>query len=273
MIFHQPDLTIQPTHAQPRTEDRCAVFEKGRILLCHEGDTPKLPTFAQFQPDFPPFELLRTPKAGIFSPHPYQPAAIAEKGALRYEPIGIFRSLPYEDAALIASCWHLWNWYACNRYCGRCGAPTQPDEAERALRCPNCGHMIFPMIAPAVIVAITCGDRILLARNAHSTFAHYALIAGYVEVGETLEQAVRRETLEEMGIRLQSLRYLGDQPWGISGSHMFAFHATADDSQPLRIQRSELSDARWFDRSKLPKRQHTVSIAFELIERFRLGRL
>lgn len=273
MIFHQPELTVQPTHAQPRKEDRCVVFDQERVLLWHEGDTPTLPTFAQLQPDFPPFELARTSSAALFSPHPLQPAIVAEKGALRYEPLGIFRSLPYEDAALIVSCWHLWSWYACNRYCGRCGAPVQPDEAERALRCPKCGRVIYPVIAPAVIVAITSQNRILLARNAHSSFAHYALISGYVEVGETLEQAVRREAQEEVGIRLRDLRYLGDQPWGISGSHMFAFRATADDRQPLRVQQSELSDARWFDRAELPERKHAVSIAFELIERFRLGQL
>ena len=273
MIFSQPELTVQPTHARPRKEDRCVVFDQGRVLLCHDGDTPTLPTFVQLQPDFAPFELARTPEAVLFSPHPFQPAFVAEKGALRYEPLGIFRNLPYEDAALIVSCWHLWSWYACNRYCGRCGAPTEPDSVERALRCPKCGRVIYPTIAPAVIVAITCQNRILLARNAHGTFAHYALISGYVEVGETLEQAVRREAQEEVGIRLQSLRYLGDQPWGISGSHMFAFHATADDRQPLRIQESELSDARWFDRAELPERKHAVSIAFELMERFRLGQL
>lgn len=273
MIFHQPELVVQPAHVHPRDEDRCVIFDQGRVLLCHEGDTPTLPRISQLQSDFIPFELARTPEEALFSPHPFQPVAIAEKGALRYVPLGIFRDLPYKEAALIVSCWHLWNWYACNRHCGRCGAPTQPDETERALHCPKCGRMIFPTIAPAVIVAITCQNRILLARNAHSSFSHYALISGYVEVGETLEQAVRRETLEEVGIRLQSLRYLGDQPWGISGSHMFAFHATADDRQPLQIQLSELSDARWFDRSELPERKHAVSIAFELIERFRLHRL
>ena len=129
------------------------------------------------------------------------------------------------------------------------------------------------MIAPAVIVAITCGDRILLARNARSPDPHFALIAGYVEVGENLEHALRREVMEEVGIVLDEVHYLMDQPWGLSGSHMFAFHATAKDDQPLHIQESELTEARWFDRSELTPRDNTFSVASVLIERFRLGTL
>ena len=129
------------------------------------------------------------------------------------------------------------------------------------------------MIAPAVIVAITSGDKILLAQNLRSKYKHHALIAGYVEVGETLEHAVHREVKEETGLDISELRYLGDQPWGISGSHMFAFHATADPNQPIHIQESELTEARWFDRSELAPRGSMISIASELIERFRLNTL
>ena len=277
MIFSQPDFSIQPIHAAIKPESLLACFSKGRILLHHAGDELSLPTLAQLSPVLPqsfmPFELAHTSDFSIFTPPPFADLRISETDSLRYEEVGVFRTLPYDKAALITTSWHLWSWYQNNRFCGRCGHVNKPDEKERALRCPACGKITFPVICPAIIVAITCGDQILLARNLRSPFKHYALVAGYVEVGETLEHAVHREVQEEVGIRLSSLRYLGNQPWGVSGSHMFAFHATADDRQPIVIQESELTDARWFHKSELKPREHTISIAFELIERFRLGTL
>lgn len=271
MILSQPDFSVQPTGAAPKPEDLFVCFDHGRILLDTSGSTPVLP----HMPASPsaPFELAHTGDITLFSPHPFEGQPLPETGDLRYHELNIFRTLPEETAALIMSCWHLWSWYQSHRFCGRCGQPLAPDSAERALRCSACGHMVFPVICPAVIVAITCEDHILLARSARGNFRRFALIAGYVEIGETIEHALRREVMEETGLALTSVRYLGDQPWGVSGSHMFAFHATADRNAPLRIQPSELSEVRWFHRSELAPSDNTVSIAFELIERFREGRL
>jgi len=275
LIFSQPDFSVKPTGAKAQENSLFACFSGLRILLDRQTNT--LPTFSQIQKllpeDLTPFELAHTDEWAIYTFHPANVLEVEENDELGYFSINIFRSLPFETAALITTSWHLWSWYRSHRFCGRCGNPLQPDPRERALRCGSCGNLQFPTISPAVITAITCGDRILLARNANSPFANYALVAGYVEVGETLEHAVRREVLEEVGVHVKNLRYLGDQPWGVSGSHMFAFHAEADDREPLVIQKSELSDARWFDRSELEERGHAVSIAFELIERFRKGTL
>lgn len=141
------------------------------------------------------------------------------------------------------------------------------------MRCPVCGQVNYPMIAPAIIVALTCGDSILLAKNATSPWKHYGLVAGYVEVGETLEQAVRREVMEEVGLPVRDLRYIGSQPWGVCGSLMCAFQGETDSSLPLKIQRSELADAKWVSRDQLAAPERTVSVALEMIERFRQGRL
>ena len=274
MIFSQPDFSVQPTGKSIQPDSLLAIFHNGKVLLTSEE---MLPTFSQLQPflpyDFKPFELAHTDNHSIFSPDPYDAAEMLEQTGFAYREISIFRSLPFDTAALITTSWHLWSWYKSHHFCGKCGQALRPAASERALQCDNCGCMVFPTISPAIIVAITCGDRILLARNANSPFANYALVAGYVEVGETLEHAVRREVLEEVGVHIRNLRYLGDQPWGISGSHMFAFHAEADDNEPIRIQQNELSDAKWFDRSELPERTHAVSIAHELIERFRKSKL
>lgn len=277
MILSHPDFSVSPAFLSPKADSLFFHMENGRILLCSSDEGSILPTFAQIHPllagNADVFELAHEGERGIFSLHPFRAGKIEESESLKYFELNIFRSLCAQEAARITACVHLWNWYQSNRFCGRCGHALSPDAKERALRCPECGKLLFPTIAPAVIVAITCADRILLARNARSTFTHYALIAGYVEVGETLEHAVRREVMEEVGLKLDTLQYLGDQPWGVSGSHMFAFHATADDHQEICLQKEELTDARWFGRSELSPTPNTISVAFELIERFRLGTL
>ena len=277
MILGDPDFSVQPLGAAPGPESLFCCFQNGRVLLAGEGEAASPPTWAQVQALLPkgfvPFELAHTGDIAIFSPHPFLPFEMAESEGMRFHELRVFRCLPYAVGGRIASCWHLWSWYQRNRYCGCCGGALAPAPDERALRCERCGQTLYPAIAPAVIVAITDGDRILLARNARSSFRHYALISGYVEVGETLEHAVRREVKEEVGLSLRSLRYLGNQPWGVSGSQMFAFHAEATGGESIVLQRSELADARWFSRSELEPRAHTASIAFELIERFRTGRL
>lgn len=269
MILGQPDFSVQPKGAAPSPDDLLICFDDSKILLDISGNVPALPRLGD-QPAS--FEMAHTDAFTLFSPHPFDGTPLPETESLRYHEISVFRSMPEDTSALITSCWHLWNWYRAHRFCGKCGQPMTPDTKERALRCA-CGHMVFPVICPAIIVAITCGDQILLAKSARGNFRRFALIAGYLEVGETLEHALRREVLEETGLELTSIRYLGDQPWGFSGSHMFAFHATADCTQPLRIQPEELSEARWFRRDELTPPENTVSIAFQMIERFRQGTL
>ena len=271
MILGHPDFSVQPSNASPKENSLFIHFQQGSILL-ENGEIPVWGRIKRFLPkDFQPFELARAGEQSIFSSFPHSGVSLEENEQFQFVKTDIFRSMPPVQASLITSAMHLWRWYENNRYCGRCAAKLLPDEHERALRCPECGNILFPTIAPAVIVAITCGDRILLARNVR--YEHYALIAGYVEVGETLEHALRREVLEEVGLSIHDIRYLGDQPWGSSGSQMFAFHAHADDAAPIVLQKSELKDARWFDRNEVPLIPHKVSIAYEMMQRFREGTL
>ncbi len=275
MILGHPDFSVQPTGTAVSEDSLFFHFQQGKVLMNVRNETCHLPEWSQIQPfiahNFVPFELAHTKERAILSPFPYDCFSIQETDMLKYVDFNVFRSLPHDTAGLLMGCRHLWSWYENNRFCGKCASPLTPDERERALLCPSCGHVLYPTIAPAVIVAITCGDRILLARNVR--YQHYALIAGYVEVGETLEHALRREVKEEVGLEIHDIRYLGDQPWGVSGSHMFGFHALADDRAPICIQKDELADARWFDRSEMETIPHKVSIAYELMERFRNGKL
>lgn len=277
MILENADISVQPKHESPDASSVFLCFRGEEVLLDAADGTPVLPAYSQVKPLLPegarPFELAHANGSALFTLPPFGGGEARERGRLRYFPIGVFHEMDEVSGGVLTAAFHLWSWYGRNRFCGRCGQPMLPDEEERSLRCGACAQALYPSIAPAVIVAVTCGERILLAKNARGLFAHYGLVAGYVEVGETLEHAVRREVREEVGLTLRSLKYIADQPWGISGSLMFAFRAEAEEGQPIVLQRSELADARWFSRAELEPRSRSASIAFELIERFRTGML
>lgn len=186
--------------------------------------------------------------------------------------LGFFRTIRSKETGWVALvAFHLWKWYAEHRFCGKCGTLTEHKSDERALVCPACGTLFFPKISPAIIVAIICKDKILLARNAAFTGGWYSLVAGYVDVGETLEQTVKREVKEEVGLDVWNIRYYGSQPWALSGSLMIGFVAEADDSQLIKVDGNEITIAEWFSRDQLPAHPSNISIAGEIIEKFEKG--
>lgn len=156
-------------------------------------------------------------------------------------------------------------WAKTHRYCGQCGAPTTPAEAEHAMVCSACGISSYPRLAPAVITAILKGDRILLAHARHFQNNMYGLIAGFVEPGETLEDCVERETREEIGISLRNIRYFGSQQWPFPHSLMIGFLADYDSGE-IQVDGTEITDADWFDADHLPVIPSKVSIARKMIE-------
>ena len=174
-------------------------------------------------------------------------------------------------ACITASQLH--GWYHDHQFCGRCGTPTRADTVERAMRCPACGNLVYPTIAPAVIVAVTHGDRLLLTKYARSMNArNYALIAGFNEIGEPLEDTVRREVMEEVGLPVKNIRFYKSQPWSFSGSLLAGFYCDLDtDDETVTLQQDELGEGTWFDRADLPKGESTISLTQEMIERFRQG--
>ena len=168
--------------------------------------------------------------------------------------------------------WHLYNWYKNNRFCGACGAETVHDEVERMVKCPRCGNMIFPRISPAVIVAVTNGDRLLLSRYAGRGYTNYALLAGYTEIGETVEQTVHREVFEEVGIRVKNLRYYKSQPWGIDGNVLMGFYCDLDGDDAITLDEQELAMADWYPRDELPISDDGISLTREMIRIFGEGK-
>ena len=190
-----------------------------------------------------------------------------------YEAVRLLRYPESKDMCFAAmTAWHLFVWYRNNRFCGCCGKETIHDAVERMMRCPSCGNMIFPRISPAVIVAVTDGDRLLLSKYAGRNYARYALIAGYTEIGETLEQTVHREVMEEVGLRVKNIRYYKSQPWGVDGTVLMGFYCDLDGYDTIHLDEKELAVAEWHHRGSLPAKDDGISLTREMIRMFEEGR-
>jgi len=167
--------------------------------------------------------------------------------------------------ALAGRAVQLVDWMATHRFCGRCATPTEPSPGERARRCPACGLLAFPRLAPAVITLVERGDEALLAQGRNFGVPMYSCLAGFVEPGETLEEAVAREVREEVGVELADIAYQGSQPWPFPHSLMVGFRARWAGGD-IAIDESEIADAAWFPVDALPMIPPGVSIARRLID-------
>ena len=161
-------------------------------------------------------------------------------------------------------------WYEENQFCGKCGNRLEHSKQERMMFCPKCGNQIYPRISPAVIVAVRDGEKLLLTKYAHG-YSHYALVAGFAESGEAIEETVKREVYEETGLHVKNISYFGSQPWPHSGSLLLGFYCDLDGDNHITLQESELSVGTWIDRSSLPVQENTLSLTSTLMESFRNG--
>jgi NAD+ diphosphatase len=248
-------------------------FRENSLLLAGSLDSLTLPSRKEFNGLVDKGIFLFT----LDNTHCFllEACTVPENPAFGYHEISFFRTISRKEvawASLVAL--HLADWYRQNRYCGKCGSLLSPKTDERALICENCGNILFPKISPAIIVAILSNDKILLARGTRFRGSFYSLIAGYADIGESLEETVIREVKEEVGIDVTEIRYYSSQPWPLSGSMMIGFISQADDHQPLTIDPKEIADAGWYTRDNLPEYPlATISIAGEMIEKFRNGML
>jgi NAD+ diphosphatase len=177
--------------------------------------------------------------------------------------------LPHDEAGLVAYARAMISFRHRHRYCGSCGSPTEPRENGRVMVCTreDCSTESYPRVDPAIIVLVTDGDRVLLGRQASWPAGRYSTIAGFVEPGESLEDAVRREVLEETGIKTGEMSYQSSQPWPFPRSLMLGFRARALTTD-IRIGDRELEDARWFTREELATGSmmpFSQSIAYRLV--------
>lgn len=158
------------------------------------------------------------------------------------------------------------NWHKNTKFCEGCGAKLVPHEKLTAMKCPECGRVIFPRISPCVIVVVSKDDKVLLARHTYRNQDIYACIAGFMEPGESAEEAVRRELFEETGIKVKNIVYRGSQSWPFPDQLMLGFTAEYE-SGDLKLQKEEIADAGWFDRDNCPASPKPGSIAYNLIHR------
>lgn len=265
-----PDFKAPPHH---ENSDLWFVFKKGKLLTRIEQGQHRLPNGA----DLSAFRL--EPKneqfLGTLSSRCCYGATLQEKNGIsddfQFTDLrGLFFSLPEDLIWIAGRANHLLYWHRVHRYCGRCGHPTEDKTNERALVCKNCGLINYPRLSPAVIVAITRDDRILLASNKRFRRPFYSVLAGFVEPGEDLETCVKREIHEEVGIEVKNIRYFSSQPWPFPDSLMIGFTADYAGGE-IKVDDVELTHADWFSRDNLPMIPPTISIARQLIDAFANG--
>ena len=174
-----------------------------------------------------------------------------------------------EDKYFWVACraFHIINWMKTSKFCGCCGSSMTILSHEIAMKCSNCGHLVYPRISPAIIVAVIKENQILLARSKRFPPNRYSVIAGFVEPGETVEECVKRELREEVGIEVEQINYFGSQPWSFPDSLMIAFTAKALTHE-ITIDNNEIVAADWFTPHNLPDLPDKPSIGRQLIDWF-----
>ncbi|MCB8816934.1 NAD(+) diphosphatase [Desulfosporosinus shakirovi] len=204
-----------------------------------------------------------------------RPCYVAELSPITVAPEGtsfcnlrrLLDHMPEDLFVLAGKAYQIMHWDRSHQYCSQCGEQTENKIDERAKRCPSCGFVNYPRISPAIIVAITRRNEILLAKGSRFQAGFYSVLAGFVEPGETFEECVQREVAEEVGIKVKNIKYFGSQPWPFPDSLMVGFIADYD-SGDINIDKKEILDARWFTADQLPLIPSSGSIARQLIDWF-----
>lgn len=177
----------------------------------------------------------------------------------------LFFRLPDALLAIAARAFQVVEWDRTHRYCGRCGTPTRDKTGERAKECPACGYVAYPRVTPAMMVLVTRGSELLLARSPRFPPGTYSALAGFVEPGETIEDCVRREVREEVGIEISDIRYFASQSWAFPHSLMIAYNAEYAGGE-LNPDETEIAEARWFAWDEVPNLPPSISISRRLID-------
>lgn len=160
-------------------------------------------------------------------------------------------------------------WYQSHTYCGRCKSPMKHAENERMLYCSSCGIREYPKISPAVIVGVRNQDRLLLTKYEGREYKRYALIAGFSEIGESVEDTVRREVMEEVGVKVKNIRFYKSQPWSFSDTLLMGFYCDLDGDDTITLDRRELSLGQWMSREEIPDEGENISLTKEMMMRFK----
>jgi len=257
-------------------DDFVFVFDReGRILHGENDGMMTCPIYKDVQKGFgarlasvKPVYLFSIDEEKYFllridEPNPYIPESYA------YHSVRELRDM-YTGKEVFAAftAYHLWRWYEDNRICGRCGEKLLLGDEERSLVCPVCGNIVYPRINPAVIIGVINGDRILITRYRRG-YGHSALVAGFTEIGETLEETVAREVMEETGVKVKNIRYYKSQPWGMAQDILVGFYCEVDGDSEIHMDEGELKYAEWVRREDIELQPNNHSLTNEMMRRFK----
>ena len=261
-----------PHRRAPRPDDLVLFHRNGKeILLKEENGEIRFPTVAETGTEGLYFAFLIDDTAFFVGPG----RGTADPGldGYAYTDQSRFRTAgPRHLAFAGITGMQLMRWLDQEQYCGSCGTKLEESSWERAFVCPKCGKTTYPRLMPAVIVAVLHGDRILVTSYANRPGRGYALIAGFTEIGETVEETVHREVLEEVGLKVKNLRYYKSQPWSFTDTVLLGFYCELDgEEDEVHLDRDELKEAHWMKPEELPDRRGEVSLTAEMMQRFKEG--
>jgi NAD+ diphosphatase len=250
------------------------VFSTNKLLIKTAGNTLRIPTNIDF--DLQNINYGYKQYLGLFDGYrcycmDAEEADIPEEWGFK-DLRSLLNNMEEDTFLLAGRAFQLVNWYRMNKYCGRCGSITELKNTERAKVCPKCDAVFYPRISPAVIVAVTWGKKILLAHNKNFRKNLYSLVAGFMDPGETFEDCVQREVMEEVGIKIKNINYFGSQPWPFPDSLMIGLTAEYDSGE-ICVDNVEISDANWYEWNDIPEIPTKDSIAGKLINNFFEGQL
>ncbi len=278
----------------PAMSDGLLLFRKNEILLCEASERLHLPTLDGLR------EWICDKAADLLHTAAFQYAfamdqaeyyfclndetgpvadlleeAVSRDEKWKYVPVRELRRdrrCTREMAYVMFTALHLREWYRGNVFCGSCGGRMKPASDERALDCSCCGKRIYPRINPAVIVGVTNGDQLLITRYADRPLAVDALVAGFTEIGETLEETVAREVMEEAGLKVRNIRYYKSQPWGVAADILSGFYCDVDGDPTVHRDPHELKSAVWTQRNEIQGQPDDLSLTNEMMLTFRDGK-
>lgn len=261
--FATPKDFISAVHPPSGGEARWFVFSENQLLV--GSDKRTLPTHQEFS-------LQRTLYLGTLNginlfAGEIEAGSAAPSGWSWIPLRPLYTTLNEEDSAIAGCAMQLLHWDRTNQFCGTCGKHTVAREHERCRECKSCGHLAYPKLSLAILALVRRGNQILLARSPQFPEPFYSTLAGFVDPGETLEQCVMREVLEEVGIQVKNVRYFGSQPWPFSYSLMIGFTCEWQEGE-IQIDPAEIAEAAWFNASNLPHLPPIYSLSRILIDEF-----
>ena len=265
---------VEYKECEPGADDIIIIFDENDVCCRFDDSVISFPSFSELT-DTEGIEFLylfSIDDKRFFMPEAYFSAAIKYPDSYKMQEWGIFRMAEPRHLAFAAvTAQQLYLWYKQNRYCGGCGAQTARSQTERACVCPQCGLIVYPKISPVVIVAVMNGDDLLVTRYRDRPYRRYALVAGFAEIGESLEDTVRREVFEETGVHVKNICYYKSQPWSFTSTLLSGFFCELDGDPSIVIDENELSEAIWLRREEIPPADNDIALTAEMMERFRLG--